>query len=145
MASKKVIHVTTLDQLRSYKDGAIVELPPFAEGQPFMARVQRPSMMRMLETGQIPNELVVRANQLFLNGAEGFNPHQENVVKEIYPVLVNVAKACLIEPTYDQIVETGMELTDEQLMFLFSYMQEGVRTLESFRAKQENNISNCTG
>lgn len=138
MAKQK--KVTTIEELKRYKEGTEVELPPFAEGQPFVARLKRPSIMKMMESGEIPNSLIVRANQLFLTGTDEFNPHQENVVKEIYPVLKEVAKHCFVDPTWKSMEEAGIELTDEQLMFLFSYMQDGVRTLESFRAKQEGYI-----
>ena len=138
----KQLKVTSIGDLVKYKEGTLVELPPFAEGQPFVARLKRPSIMQMMEKGQIPNSLIIRANQLFLNGTDGFNPHQENVIKEVYPVLKEVASHCFVEPSWEELKENGIELTDEQLMFIFSYMQDGVRTLESFRSKQGNNISN---
>ena len=44
-----------------------------------------------------------------------------------------MGKASLEEPSFDDIKEAGLELTDEQMMAIFSYSQEGVKALESFR------------
>lgn len=133
----KTKQVTTIEELIKYKEGTVVELPPFAEGQPFVARLKRPSIMQMMEKGQIPNSLIVRANQLFLNGTESFNPHQENVIKEIFPVVKEIAKHCFVEPSWEEMEENGIisELTDEQLLFIFSYVQQGTKYLESFRTE----------
>lgn len=57
--------VTTIDDLRRYAKGSLVKLPSFAAGQPFVARLKRPSMMELVKNGEIPNELLTRANELF--------------------------------------------------------------------------------
>ena len=41
------VTVTTIYDLQEYSRGQIVKLPDFAEGQPFVARMRRPSLLFM--------------------------------------------------------------------------------------------------
>ena len=133
--SEKKNKVTTLTELKSYAKGAIVELPSFADGQPFVARLKRPSMLGMVKQGKIPNTLLVKANELFVQGGAGVDPEEENMMDEMMGVLELMAQETFVEPTYEDIKKSGVELTDEQLMFVFNYAQQGVKALESFRAE----------
>ena len=55
------MNITTLADLQSYAAGTIVRFPDFAEGQPFVARVRRPSMLVLAKQGKIPNTLLAAA------------------------------------------------------------------------------------
>lgn len=46
MTEVSKLKVTSLAELVEYSKGVIVELPEFAEGQPFVVRMTRPSMMK---------------------------------------------------------------------------------------------------
>lgn len=129
--------VTSIKDLREYAKGAVVELPEFAEGQPFVARLKRPSIMDMARSGKIPNALLVRANELFTNSA-GLNPNEENMMSELMDVMEAIAAESFVEPTYQEIKESGVTLTDQQLMAVFNYTQNGVKALQNFRTEQEN-------
>ena len=48
------LKVTRIEDLKEYAKGQVVELPPFAEGQPLVVRMSRPSMLAMVEKGRIP-------------------------------------------------------------------------------------------
>jgi hypothetical protein len=133
--SEKNLVVTSFDDLRKYAQGAVVELPPFASGQPFVARLKRPSMMGMVKTGKIPNSLLTRANELFTSGAGGLDPEENELMAEMFDIFELMAKESLVSPSYDELKEIGLELTDDQLMFLFNYAQSGVKALESFRTE----------
>ena len=63
-------------------------------------------------------------------------------LKEVFQVLDVICEACFVEPTYQDLREAGVELTDEQYMFLFNYTQRGVRALESFRSQSQNSQYN---
>lgn len=125
--------ITSLSQLKSYSTGAVIELPPFSEGQPLVARVKRPSLLSLAKSGEIPNSLLTTANELFASGGRGIDRNNGDMLKDMYGVMEAIAKASLIEPSFDDIKEAGLELTDEQMMAIFSYSQEGVKALESFR------------
>lgn len=126
--------ITSIDELKKVANGAIVELPPFAEGTTFWAKLKRPSLLNMVKQGKIPNTLLVRANELFVQTG-GLDPEEENMMEEMFEVIELIANETFVEPTYKEIKEAGIELTDEQLMFIFSYAQQGVKALESFRTE----------
>lgn len=135
--AKKVegLQITSIDELKSYANGTVVELPSFSEGQPFVARLKRPSLLGMVKQGKIPNTLLVRANELFVQAGAGFDVEEENMMEQMFDVLDLMAGETFVEPTYKEIKEAGIKLTDEQLMFIFNYAQQGVRALESFRTE----------
>lgn len=140
---KKNDNVTSIEELIEVSKGDLVELPPFSEGKPFFARLKRPSMLAMVKAGKIPNELLTEANKLFAKGVgvvakEGVA--DVSMMNNMFVILEEICKASFVEPTYQQIVEAGVELTDEQQMFVFSYSQSGVKALKSFR-KQWGNIA----
>lgn len=140
----KELKVTRIEELREYAKGQIVELPPFAEGQPLVVRVSRPSMLAMVEKGRIPNSLLVTANKLFMGGSD-LDTDNTDFLKDMNGVLKEICKASLIEPTYEEFEEAGIKLTDDQMMAIFSYSQKGVKALESFRQKPGNLDNNWVG
>lgn len=130
----KTEQITSLEQLKQYADGNIVRLPDFAEGQPFIARLKRPSILGMAKQGKIPNSLLVKTNELFVQSGS-LDTEENSMMQEIYDVIDLIASETFVEPTYDEIKSTGIELTDEQMMFIFNYSQQGVKALESFRTE----------
>ena len=127
------LSVTSLRELETYKDGKIIELPPFAEGQPFVAKIKRPSMLALVKEGKIPNSLLTSANSIFQNGVGSYDSEDKEALKELFDVIDIICDASLVEPTLQDIKDIGLSLTDEQMMFLFSYTQNGVKALDSFR------------
>lgn len=130
----KTEQVTSLEQLKQYADGNIVRLPDFAEGQPFVAKLKRPSILGMAKRGRIPNSLLVKTNELFVQSGS-LDTEENGMMQEIYDVIDLIASETFVEPTYNEIKSTGIELTDEQMMFIFNYSQQGVKALESFRTE----------
>lgn len=130
----KIEQVTSLEQLKQYANGNIVRLPDFAEGQPFVAKLKRPSILGMAKQGKIPNSLLVKTNELFVQSGS-LDTEENSMMQEIYDVIDLIANETFVEPTYDEIKSTGIELTDEQMMFIFNYSQQGVKALESFRTE----------
>lgn len=129
----KPTRATSIVELKSYMDGELVELPPFADGQRFVARLRRPSLLKLIKHGQIPNSLVTMASEMFANGAGAMDPSDDASLKELFDVIDAIASASFVEPTYDELVENDIELTDEQLLALFNYTQNGVKGLQQFR------------
>lgn len=131
MAKTALPPITSFEDLQSYAQGQIVTLPPFAEGQPFVARLRRPSMMALVKSGKIPNTLLQTANSLFLKSS--VDDKDDGALDSLWGVLDTLCEAALLEPTYAQVKEAGLSLTDDQMMFIFNYTQQGVKALESFR------------
>lgn len=130
----KTEQVTSLEQLKQYANGNTVRLPDFAEGQPFVAKLKRPSILGMAKHGKIPNSLLVKTNELFVQSGS-LDTEENSMMQEIYDVIDLIASETFVEPTYEEIKSTGIELTDEQMMFIFNYSQQGVKALESFRTE----------
>ena len=130
--------ITSLADLQSYSNGTIVRFPDFAEGQPFVARVKRPSMLMLANMGKIPNALLNSATQLFTKGGSGMDTKNGKTLSDIYDICEIIVKASLVQPTYDEIINSGMTLSDDQVMAIFNYTQTGVKALENFRSEQED-------
>ena len=126
--------VTSLENLKKLSEGQEVELPGWDE-EPFICKLKRPSLLGLVEGGQIPNPLLNAAYILF-NGAKT----QKDVLnlKDQKEILDIVARAARVEPTYQQLKDIGLELTDLQLLDIYNFTQLGVRSLISFRTKQGN-------
>ena len=129
----KLMHITTVSDLQSYAAGTIVRFPDFGDGQPFVARVRRPSMLVLAKQGKIPNTLLAAAGELFSKGGGGLDADNENMLSDMYSIMDVIANAALIQPSMREIREAGLELSDDQMMAIFNYTQAGVRALESFR------------
>lgn len=131
------LKVTSIEALKKYSSGQVVELPPFADGQSFNARLRRPSMLVLIRSGRIPNALLETANGLFLKG--GVNGKKLDSLKDALDVIDILCEASFVEPTFQEIKEAGIEMTDDQYMFVFEYTQRGVKALENFRQQPINN------
>lgn len=127
------LKVSTIQELQKVSQGELVSLPPFIEGTTFVARMKRPSMMNLVKTGKIPNSLIKSASKLF-NG-KGVDDRNDKAMGQAFEVFETLCEAALVEPTYKELKEAGIELTDEQFMAIFSYTQKGVKALEPFRGK----------
>lgn len=128
-------HVTTIYDLQRYTLGQIVHLPDFAEGQPFVARMRRPSLLVMVKSGKIPNKLLATATDLFNGTSNKDNADNTDMLSDTYSVCEAIAEAALVEPTLAEIKDAGMELSDNQLIAIFNYTQRGVEALNNFRKK----------
>ena len=129
----EAMNITSITDLHAYGQGQVVRFPDFAEGQPFVARVRRPSMLVLATQGKIPNALLTSANQLFAKGGSGMDADDPKMLGDIYDVCEVIAEAALIQPTYGDIKNAGITLSDDQIMAIFSYTQTGIKALESFR------------
>lgn len=128
--------VTPISTLVEYNRGEVVALPPFRAGCPFIARLRRPSMLMLAKSGKIPNSLIKSANKLF-NG-KGVDDSNDNSMQDAFDVFEVLCEASFVEPTYAELKQAGIELTDEQYTAVFSYTQQGAKALEPFRREQAN-------
>lgn len=132
---EEAMKVTNVFDLQNYSKGTVVRFPDFAEGQPFVARVRRPSMLVLAKQGKIPNSLLTAAGELFSKGGSGMDTDNEHMLEQMYDLCHIICEATLIEPTLQDIEGAGIELSDDQITAIFNYTQSGVRALESFRKK----------
>lgn len=130
---EQVMKITSVSDLQSYASGVVVRLPDFAEGQPFVARIRRPSMLVLAKQGKIPNTLLNAAGELFAKGGSGLDADNDDMLGNMYDIMHIICEAALVQPTLYEIEEAGLYLSDDQMMAIFNYSQAGVRALESFR------------
>ncbi len=125
--------ITSVSDLQTYAAGVVVRFPDFAEGQPFVARVRRPSMLVLAKSGKIPNTLLTTAGELFSKGGSGLDADNANMLGDMYDIMHIICESALIQPSMQEIETAGLQLSDDQMMAIFNYSQAGVKALESFR------------
>lgn len=126
--------VTSLADLQVYAQGQVVELPGFFSEEPFVVRLRRPSLLALTKSGKIPNALLSAANELFTGKQDKSDPVD---LSEIMGVLEVICESALLEPTYKDVVDAGLTLTDEQYTAIFNFSQRGIKALEPFRQESE--------
>lgn len=126
------MNVTSIDVLKTYSLGDIVRLPDFAKGKPFYARIKRPSLLKLVKSGKVPNTLLTTANKLFTSSFSDDDTENDSMLQKMFEVMDVICEASFVEPTYQQLRENGIELTDEQYMFIFNYSQKGSNELAPF-------------
>lgn len=130
------LKVTSIEELlKMGACGELVELPSFAENSKFVAKLRKPSLLGIVKSGKVPNELLVEANKLFANGAQGITRDTLNpeMMSNMCDLLDIVCEEAFVEPKFEDLKNAGIELTDSQRLAVFSYTQSGVESLKSFR------------
>lgn len=131
IASSSLTKVTTIEDLKEYAKGQIVQLPPFADGQPLIVRMKRPSLMILAKSGKIPNKLLKTATEMF-NGEKSTDDEDFDALSKTLELLEIICEASLVEPKYKDFKSAGIDLSDEQLIAIFNYTQRGIEALNSF-------------
>ena len=128
--------ITSIDDMLKSSKGELVDLPGFNDGEVMTVRLRRPSMLNMIKSGKIPNELLTDANRLFSKGtssmAENAVISNPDSLKDMMQLLETVCESAFVEPSYQEIKGAGIELTDSQMLAVFEYTQNGVGNLKSF-------------
>ena len=131
IVSSSLMKVTTVDDLKEYAKGQIVQLPSFADGQPLIVRMKRPSLMILAKSGKIPNKLLKTATEMF-NGEKSTDEEDFDALSKTLDLLEIICEASLVEPKYKDFKSAGIDLSDEQLIAIFNYTQRGIEALNSF-------------
>lgn len=138
------LEVTTVTDLERYSEGFRVELPSFSDNNPLVVMLRRPGVVELARNGTIPNQLLGIAMELFTGDkkmSEKTDHTAHGKMKEMSQfaeVLKIIAKESLVSPTYNDFVNAGVELTDEQLLAIYNFTQTGIENMRSFRPKQKN-------
>ena len=135
------MQITSIENLKKIAKGTIVVLPGFDSGEPFVVRLVRPSMLDMVSDGTIPNPLIKTANKLFMKGTASIDEESIADMRSFTELLNVICERSLVEPTYQQIKDAGVNLTDEQKGAILQFVQHGVNALKSFRLQSGNTKS----
>ena len=107
---------------------AEVVLPGWCDDE-FVCVLRRPSLLALASRGAITNPLMKAARRIFYSGVSAENGSLEEEGR----ILIEIAAAAMVKPTFAELEERGIELTDEQLIAIFQYTQSGAKALERFR------------
>jgi len=130
--------ILSIEQLKNMAT-TIIEIPDFEGTGTIKVRVQKPRLMAMAAQGKIPNHLLGIVNtMMFPSKKEKKEPNIEEIAK-IYELY---CRACLVEPSYDEIKDI---MTDEQMSAIFDWAMGDVKKLETFRSNEGDGSSNNTG
>lgn len=127
------LKVTSLEEIKKSASGQLIAFTGWDE-KPWIAKVKRVSLLDMISEGVIPNSLLSAAEQVFAGKQSSKKPVD---IKETGTVFKAVAEAVLVEPTWNDLQDAGVKVTDEQLSELFQYAQGGINGLKRFRAEQK--------
>ena len=129
-----VLKVTSLEDLKGYTQGEIVSLPGFSENQPFVVRMKKPDLMTMVAEGVIPNTLLKSSMEIFGEDSKPSDIFDHvDFLKDLLKVGTVLGKACFLEPTWEEFESSGMKLTFDQARELYTFAQQDVGKLTTFR------------
>ncbi len=114
--------------LETIKTSQVVTLPGWC-GDTVEFELKRPSILALAASGAIANPLMKTARKLFYSGV---SPDGGDLAEE-GRVLLEIARAALVKPSFDELEEAGIALTDEQLVAIFQFTQLGAKALDRFR------------
>ena len=129
-----------LNTLDSIKISRVVTLPDWC-GDVWECELKRPSILALAAKGAIANPLMKTARKLFYSGV---SPDAGDLAEE-GRVLVEVARAAMVKPTFEELEAAGIELTDEQLIAIFQFTQLGAKALDRFRQLPADNDGDIHG
>ena len=126
---KEKAMVTKIEEIRKYGGAQEVELSGW-NGDTVTMMLRRPSLYQMAAAGQIPNPLLSVAESLFMASGSGI---MKADFLDTAKMMDTLARAVLVEPTYDELAEAGVALTDMQYNEIYAFVLRGPAGLARFR------------
>ncbi len=114
--------------LSDIKTSQVAAIPGWC-GDTVEFELRRPSLLALAARGAITNPLMKTARKLFYSG---LSPDSGDLEEE-GRVLLEIARAALVSPSFEELEAHGIELTDEQLVAIFQFTQLGAKALDRFR------------
>lgn len=123
--------ITSLEEIRAKYGIQEYALPGWEPGADFVCKLRRPGLTDMTAAvGFVPNPLMGVVADLFTPTGEKLKKiPRDQQSKGIQAI----ARYALVEPTYDQLAEAGIALTDEQYQAIYAFALGGAAALERFR------------
>lgn len=132
------LKITNVNEIKEYFEGEIVELAPFENGKPFVARVRVPSLVEIYRLGKIPNTLIVEVKKYFdtLEKDENNNVvinFADKRARSLMNLALKMADVVLIEPSMKELRGAKIRLSDMQLLSIYNYVDKKVSEMIPFR------------
>ena len=123
--------ITEIQELKAMGGTEIVELSGWGE-KPFVCQLRRVGMYEMMAHGSVPNPLMPVVQDLFMGMQRAKDGMQD---AESARALLAVAEAAMVQPSYKEVTEAGIQLTDAQVLEIFFFATRGPAALAAFRGK----------
>ncbi|WFD12014.1 hypothetical protein [Tepidibacter hydrothermalis] len=130
------LQVTSMEDIKN-SFMKVIELPGWDE-KPFICKVKRVGILGLAQEGKIPNTLMSLATDMFNKKVDPESTDLNDMIA-IFDVM---AQETLVEPNYEDLKNASIKLTDQQLMELFSFSQQGVNGLKNFHHKSKDTDNN---
>lgn len=131
----------TIIPTREYFEGnqyKIVTTPGFAPGEVLQFKIKNTSLVTLVRSGRLPNNLMKSAVSLF-EGKQtqdvSLNGVSSKELQDLMKIIEAFCKDVMVEPTYDEV---GEFLTDDMLFAIFNRTTSEAVGLEDFREEGEN-------
>lgn len=135
----EILNISQIKELSQ----TVLAIPGFSSGQTVNVKVQRPNILAALSHGKIPNHLLSTVNKMITGKSSKEEKEDESSrAKGVAKLYEMYAEICLVAPTYKELKEY---ITDEQLEVIFTWATTEVKSLDSFRAKQNDGADNSNG
>ena len=121
--------ITDINALRAMSAAQEATLSGWDGGE-ITVRLKRPSLYEMAAGGSIPNPLLHVADALFSGRGEAL---KRASLDETAKTLRLLAKAALVEPTWNELEKAGVTLNDQQINEIYAFIVGGAAQLEKFR------------
>lgn len=122
--------ITPLETMQAMTQPEEIALSGWKRGQEITVMVQKPNFYALLAKGSIPNPLIPEMDKLFVRrDRKGYAEPDAKFAE----TLETIAELTLVEPSYQQLIDAGVELTDDQLTELSIYATSGAEALATFR------------
>lgn len=125
-------HIVTAQELKA-KAIKEVDIKGFEEGEVFTIKIRSLSLMKLVSSGKIPNQLMATAVEMFegkKKNADTASAVSNDNFTNLASLIDVICESAMVEPTFEEVEEY---LTDEQKLEIFQYTQGGLRDLNSFR------------
>lgn len=130
--------VTPLAKMKAASQGTLVTLSGFApDYEPITVRLRKPNILALVKAGKIKNELL----GILMDANESKTVNEKAIARDPEAIQAGLqlqevfCQSCLVEPTYQELKDNGIELTDEQVAEIAMFAQGGVQALKSFRGQ----------
>ena len=126
--------------VESVKTSQTVSIPGWC-GEAVEFELRRPSVLALAAAGAIANPLLKTARRIFYSGISA----DSGDLAEEGRVLLQIARAAMVSPSFDELEAAGVALTDEQLIAIFHFTQLGAKALDRFRGLSGDHVRDIRG
>ena len=128
--------ITDIAQLKA-ESSWVIDVPSYDGTSTYKFRVKSPSIIACMAEGRIPNALIPIVEKTINAGkpekkAKATEPDIPDY-KTTSEYMLFLCEQALVEPTYAELKENGIELTTEQITAIVDGSQKAVSDLSSFR------------